>query len=39
MVPDVKITEGNDFQIGFIHREQSKQERVIRASAILPSIG
>jgi hypothetical protein len=39
MVPDVRITEGNDFQIGFIQREQSKQERVRTGSAILPSIG
>jgi hypothetical protein len=39
MVPDVNITEGNDFQIGFIDREQSKQESVINGSAILPSMG
>jgi hypothetical protein len=39
MVPDVKITEGKDFQIGCIESEQSKQERVSTGSAMFPSIG
>jgi hypothetical protein len=39
MVPDVRITEGKAFHIGFIQREQSKQDRVRRGSAIFPSIG
>lgn len=39
IVPDVKITVGNDFHIGFIDKEQSKQDSVIRGSAIFPSIG
>lgn len=33
------MTEGKDFQIGFIDNEQSKHESVMRGSAILPSIG
>ena len=39
MVPEVRITEGKDFQMGFIEREQSRQESVRRGSAIFPSIG
>lgn len=39
IVPDVSITEGNDFQMGFIDKEQSKQDNVIKGSAIFPSIG
>lgn len=39
MVPDVRITEGNDFQIGFMESEQSKHDSVNKGSAILPSIG
>lgn len=39
MVPEVRITEGKDFQILFIDNEQSKQDNVKTGSAILPSIG
>lgn len=39
IVPDVKITEGKRFQIGCRGREASRQERVIRGSAMSPSIG
>lgn len=39
IVPEVRITEGNDFHIGFIDKEQSKHDKVIRGSAIFPSMG
>lgn len=39
IVPEVKITEGKDFQIGCIDREQSKQDNVKTGSAMFPSIG
>ena len=39
MVPDVRMTEGKDFQIGLIDREQSRQESVSKGSAMLPSMG
>jgi hypothetical protein len=39
MVPDVKITEGKDFHIGFILSEQSKHDNVSNGSAMFPSIG
>lgn len=39
MVPDVRITEGNLFQIGCKGKEASRQDKVRRGSAISPSIG
>lgn len=39
MVPDVNITDGKAFHIGFIEMEQSRQDKVITGSAMFPSIG
>lgn len=39
IVPDVRMTEGNDFQIGCIDNEQSRHDSVSTGSAIFPSIG
>lgn len=39
IVPDVRMTEGNERQIGCIDKEQSKQDNVNTGSAMLPSMG
>lgn len=39
IVPDVNITDGNDFHIGCMDNEQSRQDNVNTGSAMFPSIG
>jgi len=39
IVPEVRITDGKDFQMGCIDKEQSRQDKVRTGSAMLPSIG